>query len=102
MHIKNRINNICMSEIAVVLIEDNEIAFIKAHYRFIIGLLNKNFKKSKALKRKQQKLDAGYLLIDKDKKIMLDCQSGFSIEHLNPEIKLNILKNWYYLNHPNW
>jgi hypothetical protein len=91
-----------MSEITVVLIEDNEVFFVKAHYRFIIDLINSNFKKTLELKQKKQKLDAGYLLIDLDKKLMLDCQSGFSIEHLKPKIKLNIIKNWYYLNHPNW
>lgn len=91
-----------MSEIIVMLVEDKEISFIKAHYRLIMGILNNNFKNIRQLKQKQQKLDAGYLLIDLDKKLMLDCQSGFSIEHLKPEIKLNIIKNWYYLNHPNW
>ncbi len=90
-----------MSEITVIFIEGNEISFLKAHYRKVMDIVNNNFKPLRKLEKKE-KLDAGYLLIDLDKKLMLDCQSGFSIEHLNPDIKVNIIKNWYYLNHPNW
>ena len=90
-----------MSEITIIFVEGNEISFLKAHYRKVMEMVNNNFKQIKGLETRK-KLDAGYLLVDLDKKLMLDCQSGFSIEHLNPDVKVNIIKNWYYLNHPNW
>jgi hypothetical protein len=89
-----------MSEVVVIIVKDCEISSEKMHYRDAMSLLESNLRKIK--QKDSQKLDAGYLIIDVDRQIMLDCQSGFSLEHLKPDARLNIIKNWYYLNHPSW
>ena len=85
-----------MSTVHAVIIKDKKIQYATKHYRKIMEMLNT----SKLTPRKM--LDAGYILIDLDKKILLNCQNAFSLHDLDEKEWLGILSKWRLLDYAKW
>ena len=70
-----------MSNIHVIVIKNNKIDKYFINYKDAINLLNN--KKIKNILPNQDYLDAGYLIIDHNQKIIIDNQFAFSKQSIN-------------------
>ena len=87
----------CMSFIHIVLIEKNQFMSMQAHYNEAIKLLNSITKKriyEPVTYGTEIFLDAGYLLIDVDKKMVISVQNAFGIKHLSKDVQKKFRQEW--------
>ncbi len=68
-----------MSEVQLILIKSNKIVCIKDHYRAVKEILS-NLEAVNNLS--SQELDAGYILVDFDRRLVLNCQEAFSANEI--------------------
>ncbi len=69
-----------MSNVNVLLIIEDKVYNLNVHYRTLIKLLEKNFEPVKSLPSKY--VDSGYVMIDMNKKLIIDSQSAVDINQL--------------------
>lgn len=77
--------NNTMSSVTLLVIANNKLSIQEMHYRHVISILESSCFGLDALLSYDQGyslLDAGYLLIDIDRKVVLSGQDAFSINHL--------------------
>ena len=70
---------------------------MQAHYRLVFNFLNNECKGKEAFTHEHQfdsYLDAGYLLIDFNKKIIVNSQLAFAFADLDEQIKKNLQTKW--------
>ncbi len=65
-----------MSEIHLILIKNNKIIYIKDHYKNIKRVLINN----KTDNLRSEDVDAGYILLDLDRKYLINRQNAFSLK----------------------
>lgn len=83
-----------MSSITLILIKDRNISFRELHYRHIISILSSSCVGIEGIVQDtapDRFLDAGYILIDLDRKRIVSGQDAFSIHHL-PKRERSILR----------
>lgn len=69
-----------MSNVNVMLIIENKVYNFNVHYRTFIKLLEKNFEQVKSLPSKY--LDSGFVVVDMNKRLIVECQSCVDINKL--------------------
>jgi len=88
-----------MSQINLIIIKNNQIYHHKCGFRFILNLINKDFKFLdkflNLLNRKHYKED-GYFLIDFDDKLILSNQQMFSSNNISSEIRQKLRTEFEY------
>lgn len=73
-----------MSFVTLILIKDNQLQIISAHYRAIKKVIEYCDFAIEAVKTTNKtKIDAGYILVDCDKKIVINMQNAFNLAHNN-------------------
>ncbi|MBS3127940.1 hypothetical protein J4410_02250 [Candidatus Woesearchaeota archaeon] len=84
-----------MSFITLIVIEKEDIKIIPEHYNTIIRIMNHDFKNAKHYLKEAEEipLDAGYLLVDMNKKIIINGQSAFARQHLHPKYSTE----WFWI-----
>ncbi len=85
-----------MSIVNAVIIKDRKIRFVRKHYREIMKILNE--KKPRA----KQFLDAGYIIVDLDRKIILNCQDAFSLLDLKKNELRKLFSEWRVMDYAKW
>ncbi len=85
-----------MSIVNAVIIQDRKIKFTRKHYREIMKILNK--KKPGAKKF----IDAGYIIVDLDRKVLMNCQDAFPLSDLKKNELRNMFSEWRVLDYANW
>lgn len=65
-----------MSFVNLLIIKNRRIVFLREHYRKAIDMLEKGITPLLSA-------DAGYLVVDFDSKIILDCQDCFSLTDIS-------------------
>ena len=69
-----------MSNVNVLLIIEDKVYNFNVHYRTFIKLLEKNFEPVKSLPSKY--LDSGFVVVDMNKKMILESQTAIDINQL--------------------
>ena len=85
-----------MSFITLILIEKDDIKIIPEHYNTIIRIMNNDFKNTRCYTKNIEDpifLDAGYLLVDREKRVIVNCQNAFARQHVHP----NFSKEWLWI-----
>lgn len=85
-----------MSIVSAVVVKDRKIRFVRGHYRDIMKILDSRKPSAKKI------VDAGYIVFDLDRKIVLNCQSAFRITDLSKGDLSSILSEWRVLDYANW
>ena len=85
-----------MSIVNAVIIKDRKIRFARNHYREIMGILDKKMPRAK------KPIDAGYIIVDLDRKILLNCQDAFNISDLKKSDWRRILSEWRVMDYAKW
>jgi len=74
-----------MSSITIILISNRDISFRSLHYRHVISMLSSSCVGIEGIVQDPMPdrfLDAGYILIDLDRKRIVSGQDAFDIHHL--------------------
>ena len=75
-----------MSEVALILIMNNEISLIQNHFRIIEKIIQ-SIKSFQIIKNSRNcNLDEGYILYDFDRKLIINSQLAFKLEKQNYEV----------------
>ena len=85
-----------MSFITLIVIKNQEIKVVPEHYSIIMRIMNHDFKNMQYYLKEMQDaipLDAGYLLVDVEKKTIINGQSAFAKEHLHPKYS----EDWFWI-----
>ena len=85
-----------MSIVNAVIIKNKKIRFVRQHYRDIMKILNK--KKPHA----RNFIDAGYIIVDLDRKVLLNCQDAFPLTDLKKNELRNMFSEWRVLDYAKW
>ena len=73
-----------MSFITLILIKNKQLQTIKAHYHTIKKIIeHPDFEIETVKQNNKIEIDAGYILIDCDKKILVNSQDTFHLTNLN-------------------
>ena len=67
-----------MSLVNVFIVKDDSVYFVRVHYRELQGVLSAPEKYLKRLRAKY--LDAGYVVLDLDQKVIVDGQRGCALK----------------------
>tara|TARA_Y100000310_G_C20697289_1_gene826614 strand:- start:30 stop:311 length:282 start_codon:yes stop_codon:yes gene_type:complete len=91
-----------MSKLNLIVIEKDKIHNTQLHYRYVISLINNLFKGINALKRikpEDHYLDAGYVIIDFNLRMIFFSQYAFSLKHLKKDILRFLEKKKWFINY---
>ena len=81
-----------MSFVTLILIKERKLTIISAHYRVIKRIIEYcDFGIEIVKSTNKTEIDAGYLLIDIDNKVVIDAQCAFYTSNLLNEFKKVIL-----------
>ena len=80
-----------MSYVNLFIVKDDCVYFVSVHYRTAMKLLGGGIDRALPL-LKSKFLDAGYLVIDANKKIIINGQSAFSIAKAIGKQKLEVFE----------
>ncbi|MEK6960570.1 MAG: hypothetical protein AABX47_05325 [Nanoarchaeota archaeon] len=86
-----------MSSIMIILIKDRGISFRSLHYRHVISILSSSCVGIEGIVQDtcpDRFLDAGYILIDLDRKRIVSGQDAFSIHHLPKRERLTLAQRF--------
>ncbi|MBI2564374.1 hypothetical protein HYV79_00085 [Candidatus Woesearchaeota archaeon] len=79
-----------MSYVTLIIIHENYIYTINSHYTKIITLLKNDIKRILSSVSKKSSLDGGYILLDLNKKQIINAQDCFSVEMFVKDDVLNL------------
>ena len=80
-----------MSQIVVFEVRENSLRVFKRHYREILKAFNNGMKFDKG---KNYPIDAGYIIIDYDKRVLMSSQSGFGFLDIEKNKFAKLSRNW--------
>ncbi len=93
---------VTMSKINLIVIDKDQIHMTQLHYRYIINLINNLFKGINSLKKikpENNYLDAGYVIIDFNLRMLFFAQYAFSLKDLKIEILKFLEKKKWFINY---
>lgn len=80
-----------MSNVVVFEVRENTLRVFKRHYRDVLKAFNNGMKFDKG---KNYPLDAGYMIIDYDKRVLMSSQSGFGFFNIDKNKFMKLSRNW--------
>jgi len=91
-----------MSKLSLIVIEKENIHVTQLHYRYIINLINNLFKGINSLKKMPPEdhfLDAGYVIIDFNLRMLFFAQYAFGLKDLKKDILKFLEKKHWFVNY---
>lgn len=86
-----------MSFITLIIIQKTRIAVIQKHYRFVIEFFNTEFSDIDVYTQDRTYdpwLDAGYIIIDFNNRVIVNSQIAFTFSDLEEKIEKKLQKKW--------
>ncbi len=91
-----------MSKLNLIVIDKDQIHMTQLHYRYIINLINSLFKGINSLKQIKPEdhcLDAGYVIIDFNLRMLFFAQYAFGLKDLKLDIIRFLEKKKWFINY---
>lgn len=85
-YINKKNNNIIMSNVNLLIVKEEDVYFSSIHYRTLMHLFEKDFNSFFELLKRKTYLDAGFVIIDFNNKIIINSQNSFDIYSIKNKI----------------
>ncbi|MDP7458120.1 MAG: hypothetical protein QGH47_05325 [Candidatus Woesearchaeota archaeon] len=91
-----------MSKLNLIVIEKDKLHHTQLHYRYVINLINNLFRGINSLKKikpEDHYLDAGYVIIDFNLRMLFFSEDAFSLKDLKKDILKFLEKKSWFVNY---
>ncbi len=68
-----------MSNVNLLIINNENVYFLSIHYKTLIWLLENDFNKILEVLKRKTYLDAGFIVLDNNQKLIINSQNAFDI-----------------------